>query len=108
MGCQAWRNSPWLSSRLAPASKTWAVDALSPGGRVTHRPSTDAWDDEQEGGSERQEDNNHYDGADIEHKVLPLLQVEGVDAVEESHCAPPGARGREAVTAEAQTASFAS
>lgn len=91
-----------------PSIQNMGSGRLSLGGRVTHRPSTDAWDDEQKAGSERQEDNNHYDGADIEHKVLPLLQVEGVDAVEESHSAPPGAWEREAVTAEAQTASFAS
>lgn len=61
-----------------------------PGRRITHRPSTDARDDEQEGGSQHQEDDNHNDGADIEHKALPLLWVEGVDAIKEGHSAPPG------------------
>lgn len=63
---------------------------LIPGRRITHRPSTDARDDEQEGESQCQEDDNHNDGADIEHKALPLLRVEGVDAIKESHSAPPG------------------
>lgn len=93
-------NSPWLSSCLTmsqpgspwhPKRRGWM---LIPGRRVTHHPSTDARDDEQEGGSQHQEDDNHNDGADIEHKALPLLRVEGVDAIKESHSAPPGGGGR--------------
>lgn len=66
--------------------------------RVTHRPSTDARDDEQEAASQSQEHHDDDDGADVKPSSLPLLRVEGVDAIKKSHAAPPRACRREVVT----------